>query len=148
MEHSQQLPLTLMSHGKTNWCRTFPVRDCAPEITRRPSLQTLSGMWSWWRGGGRCCHAIYMQNKLNTHRKHAQMKRATAYAITQTHSPCNWRKNGLGRGWEKKNPSAVKNQLKVFLCLQGMTFPAPIIHGVGGEAGGGGLGEAVGSWQQ
>lgn len=89
------------------------------------------------------CDAIYMQNELNTHWKHAQMKRANAFAITQTHSPRQRRKKGWGKGVKKT--SAGKNQLKVILCLQGMAFPVPIIHPVGRrkeEAGG-----AVESWQ-
>lgn len=88
----------------------------------------------WWRGGGAVvqrCDAIYMQNELNTHRKHAQMKRANAYAITQTHGPCKRRKKGREKGVKKT--SAGKNQLKVFLCLQGMIFPGPIVHPVGGR---------------
>lgn len=99
-----------------------------------------------WVGGGEVqrCDAIYMQNELNTHRKHAQMKRANAFAITQTHSVQEGKKR-VGKGGEKT--SARTNQLKPFLCLQGMTFPVLIIHPVGGrqeeEAGG-----AVGSWQQ
>lgn len=104
IEHSQQLPLALMNHGKTNWCRTFPACDCAPEITCRSSLQTLLCMWV---GGGVVQHAIYMQNELNTHRKHARMKRANAYAITQTHSPCKRRKKGWEMGVKKHQQERI-----------------------------------------